>query len=215
MIKRVVSDHSRARRTSKRGHFLTDLGRRSLQLVLPIVWTEAQRRGFSSRRRDDGHRTATARLARLGPPKGLLRRAATPISPCSIPRRDSTVDDSIDRAPAQSHPVSREQLQGVVRECGLRGPAHPRKRDRGGGYHDPLWTTAISSDLAPKRDGRSVLYANARFFARRRTRQTGQGVLEGARVTDRGKWMDGWESRRKRTPGHALRHTSVGRAGRD
>jgi allantoicase len=58
-------------------------------------------------------------------------------------------------------------------------------------------------DLASERLGGSVLYATDDFFAEK------ENLLKAApplwkehEYTDRGKWMDGWESRRKRTPGH-------------
>ncbi|MFI5309887.1 MAG: allantoicase [Gemmatimonadales bacterium] len=58
-------------------------------------------------------------------------------------------------------------------------------------------------DLAAERLGGAVLWANDEFFASK------EGLLrpgapewrEGV-YTERGKWMDGWETRRRRTPGH-------------
>jgi allantoicase len=57
-------------------------------------------------------------------------------------------------------------------------------------------------DLASERLGGAVLYANDEFFAPKENllKQSTPVFLEGE-YTDRGKWMDGWESRRKRTPG--------------
>ena len=58
-------------------------------------------------------------------------------------------------------------------------------------------------DLAAERLGGAVLAANDEFFAPK------EALLRGAppewregMYTDRGKWMDGWETRRRRTPGH-------------
>jgi allantoicase len=58
-------------------------------------------------------------------------------------------------------------------------------------------------DLASERLGASVLYANDDFFAEKENliRQS-KPVWKEHEYTDRGKWMDGWESRRRRTPGH-------------
>ncbi len=57
-------------------------------------------------------------------------------------------------------------------------------------------------DLASERLGGAVLYANDDFFAPKENllKQSAPVFLEGE-YTERGKWMDGWESRRKRTPG--------------
>jgi allantoicase len=58
-------------------------------------------------------------------------------------------------------------------------------------------------DLASERLGGAVLYATDDFFAEKENllRQS-KPVWKEHEYTDRGKWMDGWESRRKRTPGH-------------
>ena len=58
-------------------------------------------------------------------------------------------------------------------------------------------------DLASERLGGKVLFATDDFFAEKENLiQEGRGVFIEDKYTDRGKWMDGWESRRKRTPGH-------------
>jgi allantoicase len=57
-------------------------------------------------------------------------------------------------------------------------------------------------DLAAERLGGAVLYANDEFFAPKENllKASAPVFLEGE-YTERGKWMDGWESRRRRTPG--------------
>jgi allantoicase len=57
-------------------------------------------------------------------------------------------------------------------------------------------------DLASERLGGSVLFANDEFFAPKENllKQSAAVFLEG-KYTDLGKWMDGWETRRRRTPG--------------
>ena len=58
-------------------------------------------------------------------------------------------------------------------------------------------------DLASERLGGAVLIANDEFFAPMEAllKQAPAEWREGA-YTERGKWMDGWETRRRRTPGH-------------
>ncbi|HEX6087045.1 MAG TPA: allantoicase [Thermoanaerobaculia bacterium] len=57
-------------------------------------------------------------------------------------------------------------------------------------------------DLASERLGGSVLYANDDYFAEKENLlKPAKPVWKEHEYTDRGKWMDGWESRRKRVPG--------------
>ena len=58
-------------------------------------------------------------------------------------------------------------------------------------------------DLAAERAGGSVLLANDEFFAPKEAllKATPAEWREGV-YTERGKWMDGWETRRRRTPGY-------------
>lgn len=59
------------------------------------------------------------------------------------------------------------------------------------------------TDLAAARLGGKVLYATDDFFAEKENLiAPTRGIFIADKYTDRGKWMDGWESRRKRTPGH-------------
>jgi allantoicase len=59
------------------------------------------------------------------------------------------------------------------------------------------------TDLAAERLGGKVLYATDDFFAEKENLiAPTRGVFIADKYTDRGKWMDGWESRRKRVPGH-------------
>jgi allantoicase len=69
-------------------------------------------------------------------------------------------------------------------------------------------------DLASERLGGSVLYATDDFFAPK------ENLLKASKpewreheYTDRGKWMDGWESRRRRTPGHDFAIIRLGAPG--
>jgi allantoicase len=58
-------------------------------------------------------------------------------------------------------------------------------------------------DLASARLGATVLAANDEFFAEKENLLKPEPpVFIAGKYTDRGKWMDGWETRRRRTPGH-------------
>ena len=58
-------------------------------------------------------------------------------------------------------------------------------------------------DLAAKGIGGQALLASDEFFAEKENLlKPGRSIFVPDKYTDRGKWMDGWESRRKRTPGH-------------
>jgi allantoicase len=58
-------------------------------------------------------------------------------------------------------------------------------------------------DLASARLGAEVLAANDEFFASKENLiKPEPAIFIPDKYTDRGKWMDGWETRRRRTPGH-------------
>jgi allantoicase len=57
-------------------------------------------------------------------------------------------------------------------------------------------------DLASEKLGGAVLFANDDFFApKENLLKASEPIFIEGKYTDRGKWMDGWESRRRRTPG--------------
>ena len=59
------------------------------------------------------------------------------------------------------------------------------------------------TDLASERLGGKALLCSDDFFAEKENLlKPGRGIFIADKYTDRGKWMDGWESRRKRTPGN-------------
>ena len=59
------------------------------------------------------------------------------------------------------------------------------------------------TDLAAEKLGGKALICSDDFFAEKENLlKPGRGIFIADKYTDRGKWMDGWESRRKRTPGH-------------
>jgi allantoicase len=58
-------------------------------------------------------------------------------------------------------------------------------------------------DLAAARVGGRALLASDEFFApKENLLMPGRGVFLEGKYTDRGKWMDGWETRRRRGPGY-------------
>lgn len=64
-------------------------------------------------------------------------------------------------------------------------------------------TLAGLIDLAAERIGGKALLASDEFFARKENLlKPGRGVFLPDKYTERGKWMDGWESRRRRDSGH-------------
>src|SRR5580765_3112892 len=69
-------------------------------------------------------------------------------------------------------------------------------------------------DLAAERLGGAVLLANDEFFAPKEALlRTNPPVWREGEHTDRGKWMDGWETRRRRIPGHDWCILRLGLAG--
>src|SRR4051812_6996305 len=58
-------------------------------------------------------------------------------------------------------------------------------------------------DLAAAQVGGVALLANDEFFAEKENLlKPGRGIFIPDKYTDHGKWMDGWETRRRRSPGH-------------
>ncbi len=70
-------------------------------------------------------------------------------------------------------------------------------------------------DLAAERLGGCAVDANDEFFApKENLLKPAEPVFEPDRYTDRGKWMDGWETRRRRSPGHDWCIVALGVRGR-
>ncbi|HUP00019.1 MAG TPA: allantoicase [Gemmatimonadota bacterium] len=71
----------------------------------------------------------------------------------------------------------------------------------GSGEAEPLFVRY--PDLVSERLGGRVLAASDEFFApKENLLKSARPVFDPDRFTDRGKWMDGWETRRRRTPGN-------------
>jgi allantoicase len=78
---------------------------------------------------------------------------------------------------------------------------------------DPSFTNL--TDLAAERLGGRALVCSDDFFAEKENLlKPGRGIFITDKYTDRGKWMDGWESRRKRTPGHDWCIIQLGTSGK-
>ena len=76
----------------------------------------------------------------------------------------------------------------------------------------PAFTRLI--DLASERFGGKVLWCTDDFFAEKENLiKPSKPIFIADKYTDRGKWMDGWESRRKRTEGHDIAVIQLGAAG--
>ncbi|HEX8141119.1 MAG TPA: allantoicase [Pyrinomonadaceae bacterium] len=70
-------------------------------------------------------------------------------------------------------------------------------------------------DLASERLGGAVLVANDEFFApKENLLKASEPIFIEGKYTDLGKWMDGWETRRRRTPGYDWCIIRLGLAGR-
>jgi allantoicase len=69
-------------------------------------------------------------------------------------------------------------------------------------------------DLASERVGGKALLASDEFFApKENLLKPGRGIFIPDKYTDRGKWMDGWETRRKRVKGYDWCIMKLGLAG--
>lgn len=71
--------------------------------------------------------------------------------------------------------------------------------------HTPSSAAAFAGfiDLAAEKIGGRALSCSDEFFAEKENLlKEGRGVFIADKFTERGKWMDGWETRRKRTPGY-------------
>ena len=83
------------------------------------------------------------------------------------------------------------------------------------GAVDDTAAPAGLADLASARVGGRALFASDDFFApRANLLKPAAALFIPGKFTTRGKWMDGWESRRKRTPGHDWCAIALGMRGR-
>ena len=145
-------------------------------------------------------------------PQGQHRgRARTRTSSCGI--RTASASSTPPRM-HQRHkltPYARRTLSGVVHATYLRGRkvyaagAHVGASERSLRASRTRMTPDFTElvDLAAERLGGAALWANDEFFAEKDNLLKAEpAVFVAGKYTDRGKWMDGWETRRRRTPGH-------------
>jgi allantoinase len=125
LIEMIVSDHSPCPPEMKRreeGDFLRAWGGiSSLQLRLPVVWTEARRRGFGFERLTEWLAGAPARLAGLESHKGAIRVGADADFVVWNPEETFCVEPSALQHRHKLTPYAGRELSGVVTATFLRG----------------------------------------------------------------------------------------------
>jgi allantoicase len=83
----------------------------------------------------------------------------------------------------------------------MQSSEHSSLEERAGHHNTPDFVAL--ADLASARVGGRAILANDDFFAPRSNLVKAEPpIFIPGKFTTRGKWMDGWESRRRRTPGH-------------
>jgi allantoinase len=121
----VVSDHSPCPASMKlreTGDFLAAWGGiASLQLRLPVVWTEARRRGFSLRDVSNWLCTKPAQQVSLNSRKGTIAAGCDADIVIWNPNREFTVDAERLEHRHKLTPYQGEDLMGVVEKTFLRG----------------------------------------------------------------------------------------------
>ncbi|HEX6201540.1 MAG TPA: allantoicase [Thermoanaerobaculia bacterium] len=84
----------------------------------------------------------------------------------------------------------------------LTTPQDLERRPHGSGEDEAAEPFTALLDLASERLGGAVLWANDEFFAPKEALvREGEPRWDPDAYTERGKWMDGWETRRRREPG--------------
>src|SRR5215469_4066719 len=130
-------------------------------------------------------------------PRDLERRCGVSRGPCAA-RAPSQIDALCG---ARASGYSRSHIP--TRQENLRaGCVLPGARRSGPAARPGMRDFTQLADLAAERLGGRVLEANDDFFAPRENllKESKPIFIEG-KYTSHGKWMDGWESRRRRTPG--------------
>jgi allantoinase len=121
----IVSDHSPCPASMKlrdTGDFMAAWGGiASLQLRLPVVWTELRRRGFSLRELTDWLCTNPARQVSLEQQKGAIAAGCDADVVVWNPEREFVVDATKLGHRHKLTPYNGERLAGVVEKTFLRG----------------------------------------------------------------------------------------------
>lgn len=125
LIDMLVSDHSPCPPEMKRresGDFLAAWGGiSSLQLRLPVVWTESRRRGFSIERIAEWMAGAPAKLVGLGRRKGKIAEGYDADLVIWNPEETFQLEPSMIQHRHKLTPYMGQALSGVVEETYLRG----------------------------------------------------------------------------------------------
>ena len=178
---------------------------------LPAMWTGASARGVAARA---PRAMALRRAGAAGrPPRSRHHRgrAGAPTSSSGIPTRRSS---SIERGCASGTSGRRTTASRCAAACSRPTSAAVSCMVM------PGLTPRMSEfthliDLASARLGGEAVAANDDFFAEKENLLKPEPpVFIPGKYTDRGKWMDGWESRRRRTPGHDWCIVQLGLPGR-
>lgn len=221
----IASDHSPCLPAMKQtnGDFFSAWGGiASLQLSLSAVWTGARERGIAPERIAAWMCSATAKLAGLDTRKGSLAAGYDADITIWNPDASFTVEPQMIRHRHAVTPYIGRELRGVVRATYVAGskvfdadtrPDSPSRRPSVtvpamsvpplSGPIAPAPVFVDLPDLAAERLGGSVVAANDEFFAPRGNLiKSDPPEWREKKFTKRGKWMDGWETRRRRTPGN-------------
>src|SRR4051794_6949106 len=94
-------------------------------------------------------------------------------------------------------------------------PNSPKTGGPAASEHDDTPAFTRLADLASARVGGRAIASNDDFFAPRGNLvKPAAAMFVPGKFTSRGKWMDGWESRRRRVPGHDWCVVALGMRGR-
>jgi len=131
LITMIVSDHSPCTPHLKGHDFMKAWGGiASVQFVLPIVWTEASKRGHSLNDVARWICEGPARFAGLGS-KGAIAPGRDADFAIWSPEETFVVEPSIIEHRHKVTPYAGETLRGVVKETWLRGEKVDRRNPRG------------------------------------------------------------------------------------
>ena len=114
-------------------------------------------------------------------------------------RLSNDANEEFARAITEIHKIARFRLLDIAATADPEAPIV----DEGGAIPRDRNPFLQWIDLAQPRLGSQVVFATDDFFAdRSRLISPAEPIWVADKFDDHGKWMDGWESRRKRSPGH-------------
>ena len=182
----------------------------SLQLSLPAVWTQARSRGYPVSRLAEWLCAGPARLAGLSERKGAIAVGCDADLVIWNPDATFRVDAARLHHRHKVTPYAGQELTGSGRSTFLRGRKIFERGEllisRRGTSSSPgrrMTDFTHLVDLAAERLGGRAIAANDEFFApKENLLKPSKPIFIEGKFTARGKWMDGWETRRRRTPGY-------------